>query len=136
MNFTTLDSAAAKFLNSPQTCSRVALRSAACLIRPARFSAASFSGRNSFMQGGSPRGGPPIPPPIPGGPAIPPPIPGELAKPGGGPLGGGGAPGGGAIMPPVPGGGAGGALSNVGRLPDIGTCAAACPASAQKTRPV
>src|SRR5262249_56691133 len=81
------------------------------------------------MHGGSLRGGPPIP----GGPAI---IPGELAKPGGGPLGGGGAPGGGAIAPPVPGGGAGGALSHVGRFPPIGTCAAACPASTQKTRPV
>src|SRR5262245_36135005 len=101
-NFTTLASATAKFLNKPQTFSRGALVSAACLIRPARFSAASFNGRNSFMQGGSPRGGPAIP----GGP----PIPGELAKPGGGPLGGG------AIMPPVPGGGAAGALSHVGRF--------------------
>src|SRR5262245_45206949 len=127
-NFTTLASATAKFLNKPQTFSRGALVSAACLIRPARFSAASFNGRNSFMQGGSPRGGP-----IPGGPAIPgaPCIPGEFAKPGGGPLGAGGA-----IAPPVPGVGSGGAWSHVGRFPDIGTCAAADPANTQKTRPV
>src|SRR5215216_4285466 len=115
INLTTLASATAKFLNNWQTSGRDALRPAFLIMWP-RFSAASRSGANSFMHGGSWA--------APGGPAMPG---GGPAMPGGGPPGTEGGM--------APGGGAGGAVSKVGRFPVIGTCAAASPAITQASRP-